>query len=43
MGGGLLLPKEVLARLKLIKGDIVFLTDTPGAVKISLHEPNFKE
>ncbi len=40
---GLILPKEVLARLKLEKGDTVFLTDAPGAVTITPHNPNFKE
>jgi putative addiction module antidote len=38
---GLILPKEVLARLKLEKGDTVFLNDAPGAVTITPH--NFKE
>lgn len=40
---GLILPKEVLARLNLEKGDTVFLTDAPGAVTITPHNPNFKE
>jgi putative addiction module antidote len=40
---GLILPKEVLARLKLEKGDTVFLTDAPGAATITPHDPNFKE
>lgn len=38
---GLILPKEVLARLKLEKGDTVFLTDAPGGVNISPHNPEF--
>lgn len=40
---GLILPKEVLARLKLEKGDTVFLTDAPGAVTITPHDPSFEE
>ncbi|MEY3885597.1 MAG: hypothetical protein RIS87_1372 [Pseudomonadota bacterium] len=40
---GLILPKEVLARLKLEKGDTVFLTDAPGAATITPHNPNFQE
>ncbi len=40
---GLILPKEVLARLKLQKGDTVFLTDAPGAVTITPHDPGFEE
>ena len=38
---GLILPKEVLARLKLEKGDTVFLTDAPGGVTITPHNPEF--
>lgn len=40
---GLILPKEVLARLKLEKGDTVYLTDAPGAITISPHDPSFEE
>jgi putative addiction module antidote len=40
---GLILPKEVLARLKLEKGDKVFLTDAQGAVTITPHDPNFED
>ncbi len=40
---GLILPKEVLARLKLEKGDTVYLTDAPGGVTISPHDPDFAE
>ncbi len=40
---GLILPKEVLARLKLAKGDTVFLTDAPGGVTITPHDPSFEE
>jgi putative addiction module antidote len=39
---GLILPKEVLARLKLEKGDTVYLTDAPGAVTITPHDPVFE-
>ena len=40
---GVILPKEVLARLKLIKGDSVFLTDTPGGIALTPYEPSFDE
>jgi hypothetical protein len=40
---GLILLKEVLARLKLEKGDTVFLTDALGAVTITPHDPSFEE
>lgn len=40
---GVILPKEVLARLKLEKGDTVFLTDSPDGVRLTPHDPNFEE
>ncbi|HYN54678.1 MAG TPA: AbrB/MazE/SpoVT family DNA-binding domain-containing protein [Methylotenera sp.] len=40
---GIILPKEVLARLKLEKGDTVFVTDAPGAVTITPHSAEFAE
>jgi putative addiction module antidote len=36
---GLILPKEILARLKLQKGDSVFVTDTPDGVAITPYDP----
>jgi putative addiction module antidote len=40
---GLILPKEILARLKLGKGDAVFLTDTPDGVAITPYDPETAE
>ena len=40
---GIILPKEVLARLMLEKGDTVFLTESPGAAMITPHDPSFVE
>lgn len=40
---GVILPKEVLARLKLEKGDTVFVTETPDGLRISPHDPVFAE
>jgi len=39
---GVILPKEVLARLKLEKGETVFLTDTPYGVAITPNDPAFE-
>ena len=39
---GVVLPKEVLARLKVEKGDTVFVTDTPYGVTITPHDPAFE-
>jgi putative addiction module antidote len=40
---GIILPKEVLARLKLQKGDTIFLTESPGAAMITPHNAEFAE
>ncbi|MDK9725068.1 MAG: AbrB/MazE/SpoVT family DNA-binding domain-containing protein [Sterolibacteriaceae bacterium MAG5] len=39
---GVVLPKEVLARLKVERGDTVFLTDTPYGVALTPHDPEFE-
>ena len=36
---GVILPKEVLARLKLEKGDMVFLTDAANGVTLTPYDP----
>lgn len=41
---GLILPKELLARLKLEKGDTVFVTEAAhGAVMMSPYDADFQE
>jgi putative addiction module antidote len=39
---GVILPKEVAARLKVKKGDSVFLTETPDGYSISPYDPEFE-
>jgi putative addiction module antidote len=39
---GVILPKEVLARLKVEKGDVVYLTESPDGVRITPHDPAFE-
>ena len=39
---GLVLPKEVLARLKLDKGDAVYLTESPDGYRITPYDPEFE-
>ena len=39
---GLILPKEVLARLKLAKGDHIFITEAPDGYRITPHNPAFE-
>jgi putative addiction module antidote len=40
---GLILPKEVLARLKLEKGDTVFVTETPEGMAVTPYDPSLEE
>ncbi len=40
---GVILPKEILARLKLEKGDTLFVTDTPGGVTLTPFDPTVDE
>jgi putative addiction module antidote len=40
---GVILPKEILARLKLEKGDVVHVTDTPDGVKVTPYDPALDE
>lgn len=40
---GLILPKEVLARLKLEKGDTVFVTDAINGVMLTPYDPALDE
>lgn len=39
---GVILPKEVLARLKLEKGDTVHITDSPDGLRLTPHDPVFE-
>ncbi len=40
---GIILPKEVLARLKVSKGDSLFLTESPDGYRITPYDPEFEE
>ena len=39
---GVILPKEVLARLKVDKGDTLYLIDSPDGYRITPHDPVFE-
>jgi putative addiction module antidote len=39
---GVILPKEVLARLKLEKGDTVFVTDSADGIKLTPYSAEFE-
>jgi putative addiction module antidote len=40
---GIILPKEVLARLKVSKGDSLFLTESPEGFRLTPYDPEFEE
>ena len=40
---GVILPKEILARLKLEKGDMVFVTDAVNGVTLTPYSPAFDD
>lgn len=40
---GVILPKEVIARLKVDKGDVLYLTDTPDGVTLTPYDPSFED
>lgn len=39
---GVVLPKEVTARLKVEKGDTIFITETPDGYRLTPHSPAFE-
>ena len=39
---GVVLPREVLARLKIAKGDTLFLTEAPDGYRITPFDPDFE-
>lgn len=40
---GVILPKELLARLKVEKGDTLYVTDAPAGVTLTPYEPDFAQ
>lgn len=36
---GVVLPRELLARLRVEKGDSLFVTETPDGIKLMPHDP----
>ncbi|WP_119354657.1 AbrB/MazE/SpoVT family DNA-binding domain-containing protein [Azohydromonas sediminis] len=40
---GVILPKEILARLKLEKGDTVFVTEAANGVTLTPYDPALEE
>lgn len=40
---GVILPKEVLARLKVEKGDLLYLTDAANGIALTPYSPEFAD
>jgi putative addiction module antidote len=40
---GVVFPKEMLAHLKIGKGDTVFLTEMPGGYRLTPYDPDLAE
>ncbi|MDO8251308.1 MAG: AbrB/MazE/SpoVT family DNA-binding domain-containing protein [Rhodoferax sp.] len=40
---GAIFPKELLAQMRLEKGDELYVTDTPDGLRITTHNPDFEE
>jgi putative addiction module antidote len=40
---GVILPKEVLARLRVAPGDVLHLTEAPDGVRLTATDPSFAE
>jgi putative addiction module antidote len=39
---GVILPKDLLARLRVGEGDILFATDSPDGVRLTAADPDFE-
>lgn len=40
---GVVLPKELLARLRLDKGDTLYATEVPGGIKLMPYDPTLEQ
>jgi putative addiction module antidote len=40
---GVVLPKELLARLRLDKGDTLYVTELPDGIKLQPYDPSFEQ
>jgi putative addiction module antidote len=38
---GVILPKELLARLRVAAGDEVYVSEAPDGIRITAHDPDF--
>ncbi len=40
---GFVLPKEALARLRVAKGDSIYITETPDGYRLTPYDPTFEQ
>ncbi len=40
---GVILPKEIVAKLRAEKGDAIYVTETPHGITLSALDPSFEE
>ena len=40
---GAIFPKDLLAQMRLEKGDEFYVTESPGGLRITAHNPEFEE
>jgi putative addiction module antidote len=40
---GIVLPKELLERLRVTKGDVLHVVETPGGIELTPYDPEFAE
>jgi len=40
---GIILPKELLTKLQVAKGDQLYVSETPSGVELSSYQPDFAE
>ena len=38
---GLVLPKEILQRLRIEKGDVLYVLETPNGIELTPYDPDF--
>ena len=38
---GIVLPRELLARLRVNKGDTLYVIETPGGIELTPYQPDF--
>jgi putative addiction module antidote len=40
---GVILPKEVLARMRVDQGDTLYISEGPDGVELRVHDPDFED